>query len=201
MATAKATDHYELKMLDSDSWNERIKNISQTYDYPVLAGWWSFGHAQVGLTFPTPVANADAVFAKSRGTISAFSHDGSLLWSFNIAAGGQDDIASPRLHGDKVLVNSSEDLYCLDAKTGKLHYHVRTPSGHNPFGMESLYCKIRTNASPHVLTIDEVPVVITTYGRVVRIEDGKLFEAHIPHIFLNLTYNEATAKLGQRRLR
>ena len=88
----------------------------------------------VGQAFQTPVANKDAVFVLIRGCVSAFSHDGDLLWSYNLPRGGKISIASPRLYENKLLLTYFQEVVCLDAKTGKEIYRFNAdPVKERPF--------------------------------------------------------------------
>jgi hypothetical protein len=85
-------------------------------------------------------------------------------------------LASPRLYQDKVLMQAAHVLLALDRRTGERRWSMKADAR----------CPVaeakgsRNGGSPLVMTIGDTPVVVTGSGGIVRLADGKLFEAGIP---------------------
>ena len=112
-----------MKMTDKKNLKRGLSHLKHLW----LSGYHGmdeFGRAQVGHAFQTPVANDEAVFVLVRGCVSAFSHEGERLWSYNLPAGGKISIGS-RLYKDKLLMTYFDEVICLNTKTGKEHYRFR----------------------------------------------------------------------------
>lgn len=107
----------------------------------------------------TPVsdqANVFAVFAT--GVVSSHTINGEQNWMVFLDGARGDHSASPLLIEDKLIVHL-QDLFALDAQTGKVLWRTKTDERHG---------------SEVVTKVDGQHVLITANGDLIRVSDGEM---------------------------
>jgi len=145
--------------------------------------WQRFGRARVGACFSTPISDAEHVFVMTlHGTAACFDMDGNLKWTrySGYKVGPNTGVmASPRLYGDLLLTpfidHGSKNclLAAWDKRTGEMRWSRSIPGG----GREGRAS--RAGASLVIMSVGATDVALCSTGYVVRLPDGKVFEARI----------------------
>jgi outer membrane protein assembly factor BamB len=160
-----------------------------------LNTWDEYGREKVGTCLPTPVSDGERVFVMTvHGTVACYEiAGGKLLWCtssrYRLPRSAYT-MESPRLYGE-LLLTTFAGLYpgkdgvihqaqAWDRRTGELRWTVDMPvaSGKNPLFKDVAWAS-RGGASPLVLQIGSVPVLVTCFGNILRLPDGKLYDAKI----------------------
>ncbi len=144
--------------------------------------WQKFGASRIGTAFPTPVSDGKHLYVTTgHGTAACFDMDGRLRWSrYGYRFFGNSELmSSPRLYGDLFLAGfigcgGKGHLIAYDKSTGRKRWEADINGrGHDEDA------RSRSGGSLTVMTIGDTPVVLCSTGRVVRLPDGKVFEAGI----------------------
>lgn len=119
--------------------------------YPLIPG------GDTGNTTSTPVSDGENVFAVfGTGIVSSHALDGKRNWTVFVEPPRSSHSASPLLVGDTLIVHL-RNLVALDARTGDVVWKAAVDA---------------RLGSPVAARIDEVDVVVTPSGAIVRVDDG-----------------------------
>jgi outer membrane protein assembly factor BamB len=153
--------------------------------------WDNNQRCRVGTCFPTPVSDGEGVYVMTAyGTVACYGMDGALRWcraSRVLPAGNICVIDSPRLYGDLLLTSfygslpdakgkAVHRLIAWDKKTGERRWAA---DGLCPAHVKDTPWASRPGASLTVMNLGKTPVVLTWSGNVIRLPDGKVFDAKI----------------------
>jgi len=148
-----------------------------------------------GYGFASPVSDGARVYIKNvTGMLAAVDLDGNVQWAHDIGYnGGHSSVASLCLVDGHLIVwnavnNSAQHtLASYDAKTGELSWKTEPrPAG------PGAGC-----ASPVVLRLKDVPVILAANGDVVRAADGKILAKEIhPQGFSTPPYHDDVVFFG-----
>ena len=165
---------------------DRRKEIDRrlgAYGVKAETTWQRFGRARVGTCFPTPVTDGADVFVMTlHGTVACFDMAGNLKWTrySGYKVGPHTGVmASPRLCGDLLLTpfidHGSKNclLAAWDKRTGEKRWSRDIPGGSRE-GRGS-----RAGAALVVMSLGAADVALCSTGYVVRLPDGKCFDARI----------------------
>ncbi len=152
--------------------------------------WDAFGRDVPGRCHQTPVTDGKSIYISTiHGTIAAYDMDGNLQWcknsGFKLWTNGYL-IESPRLYNDLLLTTSNLDkgrknprspcLIAWDKKTGEKRWVADLAGSSKVPGSE---WGSRFGASITVMSVGKTDVALTGFGRVVRLPDGKVYDAPI----------------------
>jgi hypothetical protein len=132
--------------------------------------WQAFSKERVGMAFPTPVSDGEAIYVFDHfGTVARVMMDGKIGWIINgkQSAGQHNGLgASPRLCGDRLFTYNGGMAAAWDKHTGRQVWRagVDTPKQHSHGDY----------TSPVLMDIGGVEVWISPRGEVYRVEDGNL---------------------------
>lgn len=118
-------------------------------------------HGYAGYSTPTPVTNGKEIFvAFGNGLVAAYDLQGTRKWLKLIehSNAGYAHAGSPVLAGGKLIVHFT-DLVALDPKTGDEAWRLKRSTSHGT-------CL--------TTRVDDVDVILTPNGGMVRASDGKL---------------------------
>jgi outer membrane protein assembly factor BamB len=153
--------------------------------------WDNNQRCRIGTCFPTPVSDGERVYVLTAyGTVACYDMNGVLRWcrpSRCSAAGNVFVMDSPRLYGDLLLTSlygsypdakakAVHRLLAWDKKTGEKRWAA---DGLYPAHVKDTPWGSRGGASPTILHVGQTPVVLTCSGNVVRLSDGKVYDAKI----------------------
>jgi len=136
-----------------DAKNARLDELMDTYPPPIKRGG-------AGNAASTPVSDGQSVYAAfGTGIVAAYDMNGERQWIRFVEASrlGFGHASSPVLVDGKLIVHF-EDLVALDATSGEELWRLELPARH---------------ATPIVTRIEDVDVVVTPAGAIVRASDGK----------------------------
>lgn len=120
-----------------------------------------------GLSAPTPVTDGARVFAVfGSGVVTCYSREGKRLWLRQLDAANRKygHSSSPLLVGGLLLVNVRH-LVALNPDTGAVVWECKEAG--------------ETYGTPARMTLQEIPIVITPLGVVVRVRDGAVLATAI----------------------
>jgi hypothetical protein len=178
----------------SDENSKRFKEIDQRlrpYGVVRYNTWDNNQRCRVGTCFPTPVSDGQRVYVMTvHGTVACYDMEGNLVWcrsSGRWVTGTHALMESPRLFGDLLLTQfkgsyadgtkeSRPRLFAWDKKTGEKRWAVDLPNGS---AVKGASWGSRPGASPTIMHLGRTPVVLTSSGNVVRLPDGKVYDAKI----------------------
>ncbi len=160
-----------------------------------LNTWDDQGFARIGTCFPTPVSDGERIYVMTvHGTVACYEiGSGKLVWcksSRYRLMRSCYTMESPRLHGDLLLTTFAgsypgkngfiHQAQAWDRKTGALRWAVDmpVPNANNPH-YKPVPWNSRGGASPVVLMVGDKPLLLTCFGNVLRLPDGKLYDAKI----------------------
>jgi hypothetical protein len=153
--------------------------------------WDNNQRCRIGACFPTPVSDGECAYVMTAyGTVACYGMDGTLRWCRPSRVNHVGNIFvmdSPRLYGDLLLTSFSGA--CADAKAKAVHRLIAwdKKTGERRWVADGLYpahvkdtpWDSRGGASPTILHVGKTPVALTYSGNVVRLPDGKVYDAKI----------------------
>jgi hypothetical protein len=161
---------------------KQIDRRLKPYGVRAETTWQRFGHSRVGAAFPTPVTDGRNIWVVTgHGTVACFDMDGRHKWSrYGYRHFGNTELmASPRLWGRLLLAafigcGGEGKLIAYDKAAGETKWQADINGG----GRHK-EAKSRSGGALLVMTIGRAPVVLCSTGRVVRLPDGKVYDAPI----------------------
>jgi outer membrane protein assembly factor BamB len=171
----------------TDDRNKKWNALMKPQNLKPECTWQRFGRARLGLAFCTPVTDGKLVWVMTyHGTVACFDvATGKRVWSAATGYTGHHGLmCSPRLYADLVITafidtNAFDpQVIAWDKTTGKVKWKVMATKA----ASEEKTRGSRPGGSLVVLRVGTTDVLLVSSGRVIRLPDGKLFDATIDKI-------------------
>lgn len=144
-------------------------------------GWSTSWTGWVGPSYATPATDGERIYVRfTTGVAACFTADGTRVWMVRIPAPYNDHTAcrSPLLIDGKFIVEMG--VKGVPERSGAVYTHflaLDARDGRELWRSEPLFQKNATSSSAPMVVTDgreDMPVVVTAEGAVIRVADGKL---------------------------